>query len=265
MVARTMRQLLTSTGICLLMLSCFMWMNSTRSGEEAREPVTLDLGNGVELKLNPIPAGTFTMGSPTTEEARATDEIQRQVTLSPFYMGVYPVTQSQYLAEMGINPSRFSGINHPVEQVSWGNAQEFCKKLSEKTGKTVRLPTEAEWEYACRAGATTAFSTGDTLTKDQANTSESGKGQTISVGSYPANAWGLFDMHGNVWEWCSDSYAAYPEGPAIDPKGSQDRFAARILRGGSWYSSPPVCRSATRNHDNGDYWYHTIGFRVVME
>ena len=187
----------------------------------------------------------------------------------PFYLGIHQVTQHQYFAVMGASPSRFSdsnfsNANHPVENVSWNDAREFCDRLSKKTGKKARLPTEAEWEYACRAGTTTAFNTGDNLRPDQANFNESGKTQTVPVGSYPANALGLFDMHGNVWEWCSDWYGNYPEGAAIDPKGPE-RGSSRVLRGGSWNDSPVICRSAHRFWDVPIHRDNLIGCRLALD
>ena len=229
------------------------------------EGVTLDLGGGVSMRFNPIPAGRFTMGSPPEERGRDNDELQRPVTITkPFYMGIHAVTQLQWLTIMGTSPSRFSGIDLPVERVSWDDAAEFCKKLSEKTGRTVRLPTEAEWEYACRAGTTTAFNTGDDIKPEQANFNESRKKQTTPVGSYPANALGLFDMHGNVWEWCADWYGFYPEGAATDPKGPE-RSPLRTLRGGSWSRYPRYCRSANRSWLGPDSRDDDIGFRAALD
>ncbi len=178
-----------------------------------------DLGNGVLLEMVEIPGGTFLMGSPEDEPLREDSEgPQHKVTVQPFFMGKFPVTQEQYEAIMGKNPSSFKGKNKPVECVSWDNAVEFCAKISQRTGKPYRLPSEAEWEYACRAGSTkpTPFHFGDTITTDLANYNgnytygSAPKGQyrqqTTDVGSFPANAFGLYDIHGNIWEWCEDCW-----------------------------------------------------------
>ena len=201
----------------ILAAICAVAAAGIASGTDAgnAEPMTLDCGNGVKLELMPIPAGTFMMGSPETEANRESHEVRHQVAISkPFYLGVYAVTQAQYRMVMGVNLSKFKGDNLPVESVSWNEAVEFCQKLSANTDRKVRLPTEAEWEYACRAGTTTPFNTGDTISTDQANYDgnhtygNGSKGvfreKTTPVGSFPPNAWGLYDMHGNVWEWCSD-------------------------------------------------------------
>ncbi|MEH2434535.1 MAG: SUMF1/EgtB/PvdO family nonheme iron enzyme [Nostoc sp.] len=172
-----------------------------------------DLGNGITLEMVQIPGGTFTMGSPEREADRYENESpQHQVKVSGFFMGKYAVTQAQYQAVMGNNPSNFKGEKRPVEQVSWDEAVEFCEKLSQKTGNTYRLPSEAEWEYACRAGTTTPFYFGETITTDLVNYDgnypygSAPKGeyreQTTDVGKFPPNSFGLYDMHGNVWEWC---------------------------------------------------------------
>ncbi|MDJ0677530.1 MAG: bifunctional serine/threonine-protein kinase/formylglycine-generating enzyme family protein, partial [Calothrix sp. MO_167.B42] len=176
-----------------------------------------DLENGVTLEMVQIPGGTFTMGSPAGEAQRDSDEgPQRQVRVPGFFMGRYEVTQAQYQAIMGKNPSNFKGEKRPVERVSWNDAVEFCQHLSQKTGRTYRLPSEAEWEYACRAGTTTPFYFGETITTDLVNYNRNypygsaPKGeyreQTTDVGKFPPNAFGLYDMHGNVWEWCQDTW-----------------------------------------------------------
>jgi formylglycine-generating enzyme required for sulfatase activity len=244
-----------------------------------------DLGNGVLLKMVQIPADTFTMGSPEDESERLDWEgPQHQVTLGDFFMGMYPVTQEQYEIVMGDNPSRFKGKNRPVEQVSWHQAVEFCARLAKQTDRPYRLPTEAEWEYACRAGTQTPFHFGETITTDLANyhgTNEKygayGRGpkgsdrhETTEVGSFPANAWGLFDLHGNVWEWCADhwhdSYADKPQALKQDgntPWLSEDKEPSRSLRGGSWLYDPRLCRSAFRLYASPDTRLNDYGFRVV--
>ena len=254
------------------------WMERTREGAYERHvgaarqglgaaefsahlTLTLDLGGGVSMKLVAIPAGKFLMGS-------------HEVTLTqPFYMGACEVTQAQYEQIVGSNPSYFKGKRNPVERVSWEEATAFCKKLSAKTGKTVRLPTEAEWEYACRAGTSTPFHTGATISTDEANydgnyTYGSGrKGvyreKTVPVGSFKPNARGLYDMHGNVWEWCQDWYGPYPNGNVRDPRGPTSG-GRRVLRGGSWLSIPAHCRSAYRSRTTPGGRNSSSGFRVVV-
>jgi len=190
-------------------------------------------------------------------------------------MGRYAVTQAQYEAVIGKNPSNFKGAKRPVENVSWNDAQEFCKKLSQTTGRKYRLPSEAEWEYACRAGTTTPFHFGETITSALANyngtyiyqSEPEGeyRSQTTNVGSFPPNAFGLYDMHGNVWEWCEDVYHKTYEGAPTDGSAwnvgeDSDR---RMLRGGSWNYFPRFCRSAARiNYDAGERSNY-FGFRVV--
>ena len=182
-------------------------------------------------------------------------------------LGVYTVTQEEWQAVMGKNPSFFKGEkNLPVENVSWDDCQVFMKKLRERDKKAYRLPTEAEWEFACRAGTTTPFHFGETIFTDQANYNGDvygggkkgvSRGKTTPVGSFPANAWGLHDMHGNVWQWCDDWLGDYPRKDAIDPTGpekGQSKGQSRVLRGGSWYDNPLYCRSAYR------YWLEP-GFR----
>lgn len=244
-----------------------------------------DLGNGVSLEMVSIPGGTFLMGSPETEEERRESASpQHKVNLSSFYMGKYPVTQVQWQAIAALpqvnqslvpDPSDLKGTNLPVEHVSWYDAVEFCARLSRQTGREYRLPREAEWEYACRAGTTTPFYFGETITPDLANyrgnyTYGAGsKGifreQTTDVGSFPPNPFGLYDMHGNVWEWCADcwhdSYQGAPsDGSAWDENNNQ----YRLMRGGSWYVIPASCRCAYRSiYDPGDRRGNGIGFRVV--
>ncbi|MBU6230591.1 MAG: formylglycine-generating enzyme family protein, partial [Cyanobacteria bacterium REEB459] len=176
---------------------------------------TLDLGQGVTLEMVLVPGGSFMMGSPTKEVDRKSDEgPQHQVTVAEFWMGKYPVTQAQYQAIMGNNPARFKGDNRPVEQVNWHEAMEFCDRLSKKLGQPYTLPSESQWEYACRAGTTTPFHFGETITPDLANydgnypygsePEETFREATTEVGNFPPNGFGLYDMHGNVLEWCQD-------------------------------------------------------------
>ena len=241
--------------------------------------LTLDLGGGVSMKLVKIPAGTFMMGSPAGEKDRFSDEgPQHKVTLTkPFYMGVYEVTQEQYEAITGKNPWKgeiYAKENpaHAASYISWDDAVAFCKALSRKTGKDVRLPTEAEWEYACRAGTATRFSHGDDGDYSQlgdyawynANAWDKGEQYAHAVGRKKPNAFGLYDMHGNVWEWCSDYWGEkYANADARDPQGPASG-SARVLRGGSWGSAPLCCRSASRNWDNPDLRFYNVGFRVAV-
>ena len=235
-----------------------------------------DLG-GVALEMIAISRGTFLMGSPENELERYEFESpQHRVTVQPFYMGKVTVTQAQWKAiaslpkvnlDLDADPSYFKGSDRPVEQVSWDDAIEFCDRLSQKTGKTYRLPSEAEWEYACRAGTTTPFHFGETIATDLANYRGSdwelqgttypgfyGAGnrgslreETIAVASFPSNAFGLYDMHGNVWEWCSDLWHENYEGAPIDGSAWADgNINARLIRGGSWSYIPGLCRSAFR-------------------
>ena len=184
-----------------------------------------------------------------------------------FYMGVYEVTQEQYEAVMGKIPSAFKGEQNPVENVSWDDAVEFCKGVSQKTGTAVSLPTEAQWEYACRSGSEKVFSYGDDVDYGNlgdhawyANNSES---KTHPVGQKKPNAWGLYDMHGNVWEWCGDWHAgSYANTGTRDPQGPA-AGSLRVLRGGSWLGNPKSCRSAGRFRINPVLRYGIVGFRVV--
>jgi len=254
-----------------------------------------------------IEGGAFTMSSPANEVSRDSDEVQHRVTVSAFYMSKYQVTQAEYESVMRTNPSNFKGANLPVENVSWYNAVEYCNALSQREGldpaytidksrsdpnnkneydnlkwlvtrnpnaNGYRLPTEAEWEYVCRAGTTTPFITGNNITTSQANYdgnypyNNNAKGtyreKTTPVGSFAANRWGLYDMHGNVWEWCWDWYGDYKNEVQTNPRGP-DSGASRVIRGGSWYNYARGIRSANRNiRDpslrNGS---SSIGFRLV--
>ena len=235
-----------------------------------------NLGSGAILDMVAIPGGSFVMGSPTTEAGRSNNEgPQRTVNISPFFMGKYPITQEQWEVVMGNNPSDIKGLKRPVEQVSWNNALEFCQKISQKTGKIYRLPSEAEWEYACRAGTTTPFYFGDTITPDLVNYDVNNpyggapKGlyriQTTDVGSFGPNSFGLYDMHGNVWEWCSDKWHDNYNGAPTD--GSSWETGTdnnRVRRGGSWSDNAVNCRSAHRSWSSAGYRDSRFGFRVAL-
>ncbi|NES75484.1 MULTISPECIES: bifunctional serine/threonine-protein kinase/formylglycine-generating enzyme family protein [Okeania] len=235
-----------------------------------------DLGNGIKLEIVYIPGGSFLMGSPKNEAGRTDKENpQRQVTLQPFCMSKYSITQDQYLVIMGENPSYFKGGNRPVERVTWHNATEFCQRLSQKTRKTYRLPSESQWEYACRAGTTTPFYFGPTITTDLANYNgnytygNAPKGlyreHTTDVGSFPPNAFGLYDMHGNVDEWCQDIWHNSYEGLPTDGSAweSSESIELRVLCGGSWNDYPWWCRSADRDWDDTNICINNVGFRVI--
>jgi len=243
--------------------------------KEVEEKV--DLGKGIKLDLVLIPAGKFMMGSPASEYGRIVNETQHEVTLTkPFYMGKYEVTQEQWEGVMGNNPSsRAKGPKVPVTDVSWNDCQDFIKKLNEKTKGGYRLPTEAEWEYACRAGTTTAYSFGDSLTKSDANTA--GTSTIISiltffnhwskaVGSYKPNAFGLYDMHGNVWEWCENWYGDYLVGEVVgevtDPTGPATGDY-RVLRGGSFNAYGSTARSSVRDYGTPSIRVSSLGFRLA--
>ncbi len=243
-----------------------------------------NLGNGVVLEMVAIPGGQFLMGSPDNEPQRLDRESpQHTVTIQPFFMGKYPVTQSQWAivaalkkVNIDLNPdlSKFKGGNRPVENVSWDNAIEFCARLSNKTGKTYRLPSEAEWEYACRAGTTTPFYFGETITTDLANyngnytygagTKGEYREQTTDVGKFSPNPFGLFDMHGTIWEWCQDAWHENYNGAPTNGSAWMSDNGKRLLRGGSWYNSPTNCRSAYRHHNARGLRDLNVGFRVVL-
>jgi len=231
--------------------------------------------NSIGMKFVWIPPGDFMMGSPQDEKKRAVNETQHKVTLTKgFYLGVHLVTQEQWQAVMGNNPSSFKDDkNLPVETVSWLDCQEFIKKLREKDKKRYRLPSEAEWEFACRAGTTTPFHFGETISSDQANyngTNVYGIGKigvarekTTSVGSFSANGFGLHDMHGNLFQFCEDFYGVYPQADVTDPQGAK-KGNSRVARGGSWSSHPAFCRSAFRYANSIGYRDRHFGLRVCF-
>ncbi len=255
---------------------------------------TEDLGKGITLEMVEIPGGTFMMGSPEREKGRFDQESpQHQVTVPSFFMGKFEVTQAQWKAvavlpqverELNPDPSEFTGDKLPVKQVSWYDAVEFCRRLSNYTGTEYRLPSEAEWEYACRAGTTTPFHFGKTITTDLANYrgtdfeyqnqiypgnyANEPKGEyrekTTAVGSFFPNAFGLYDMHGNVWEWCEDDWHdSYDGAPTDGSAWSQEDGNTKVMRSGSWDNDPDNCRSAFRNFNTRDNRNLNIGFRVV--
>jgi formylglycine-generating enzyme required for sulfatase activity len=228
------------------------------------EEVKEDLGQGISLEMVLIPAGKFMMGSLENEKDRFDDETQHGVTLTKsYYMGKYEVTQEQWEAVMGDNPSSKNiGAKLPVTDVSWEDCQEFIKKLNENTKGGYRLPTEAEWEYACRAGTTTAYSFGANITPQDANYLFSKIGKPIAVGSYRPNAFGLYDMHGNVWEWCEDWYGDYPAGAVTDPKGAA-MGEDRVLRGGSFNLGESRALSSNRDSMRSlGFGFNFVGFRL---
>ena len=257
-----------------------------------------DLGNGITLEMVAIPEGTFTMGSPPNEKDSYDDERpQQKVNVPTFFIGKYPITQAQWRAiasrtdlkvdpsaplrvNLDLNPANFKdrpdSDRRPVEQVNWYDAIEFCARLSKLTRREYRLPSEAEWEYACRAGTTTPFYFGETITGELANYNAGStyaeeakgehRGETTPVGQFPPNAFGLYDMHGNVWEWCADTWhdnydGAPTDGSVWTENGNDNRSP---MRGGSWGSIPDICRSAFRNYyDRRGNRSGLNGFRVV--
>jgi formylglycine-generating enzyme required for sulfatase activity/serine/threonine protein kinase len=224
------------------------------------------LKNSIGLELRLLPAGTFRMG-----DSGARDEEPHQVTISrPYYLGVYEVTQEQYERVMGANPSHFKGSRNPVDQVSWEDAVDFCRKLSalpeeQAEGRVYRLPTEAEWEYACRANSKTTYYFGDDDSQlgDYAWFGDNSEGKTHHVGEKKPNSWGLCDMHGNVWEWCADWHGDYSNAAVTDPDGAKEG-ALRVNRGGSWYFGAPFCRSAVRYGDKPSQRNSSYGFRLAL-
>jgi formylglycine-generating enzyme required for sulfatase activity/DNA-directed RNA polymerase subunit RPC12/RpoP len=251
------------------------WQMQKRADQAER--FSEELGSGVKLEMVEIPGGEFMMGAPATEkDSRDQERPQHSVKVPSFYMGRYSVTQAQYEAVMGKNPSHFNGKDLPIETVGWKDAQDFCRRLTEKTKRKYGLPSEAQWEYACRAGTTTPFYFRETISTDVANFngnyvySDGVKGKylkkTTPIGSFGvANSFGLYDMHGNVWEWCEDTWHDTYRGAPSDGSAwiDEDLNKQHILRGGSWNGYPINCRSASRNGLNSDIQVNFIGFRVV--
>ena len=225
---------------------------------------TLTLPGGATMEMIYVGPGTFTMGSPSSEEGRYGDETQHRVTLTKgFWLGKYEVTQKQWQSVMGANPSYFKGDNLPVENVSWNDCQEFARKVNDAArrqfGGGSRLPTEAEWEYACRAGTSDAYS-GTGRLDDMGWYSDNSGSKTHTVGQKRANGWGFHDMHGNVFEWCQDWYGDYG-GNSTDPSGPASGDS-RVLRGGGWRGYARLCRSASRRGFNPGYRSNRYGFRL---
>ena len=273
--------------------------------ENKAQYFTENLESNIALEMVAIPGGTFIMGSPENEKGRSDDESrQHQVTVPAFYMGKFPITQSQWKAvakvpqisrELKDNPSCFKGDNLPVERGSWYDAVEFCQRLSKATGKEYRLPSEAEWEYACRAVNSDRLSVnsdrltveewnekyhqpfyfGETITSKLANYNGNDtyanepkgeyRAKTTPVGSFPPNNFGLYDMHGNVWEWCADTWHDNYEGAPTDGSAwVTEASSINVLRGGSWFNYPWYCRCANRNRFAPDIILNNIGFRLVF-
>jgi uncharacterized protein (TIGR02996 family) len=244
--------------------------------ESGVQPVGPFWTNAVGMRFAWIPPGVFLMGSPDSELERSNNERQHRVRLTRgLWLGVHPVTQAQWQAVLGENPSHFLSENLPVECVSRNDCQEFCKALRRRDGRGYALPTEAEWEYACRAGTTTPFHFGTILNGLQANcnghypygTEEKGPkvGRTTAAEKYRPNAWGLHDMHGNVWEWCQDRYSVAPTAEdAEDPVNLGARWGGDVVRGGSWIDGAGGCRAARRNSYLAETRYQFLGCRACF-
>jgi formylglycine-generating enzyme required for sulfatase activity len=246
-------------------------------GSKAGKTRSFEIYPGVQMEFVWIPPGVFKMGSPESERCHKKHEgpVHKVEISRGFWMGKYEVSQGQWEPVMGFNPSKFKGFSKPVEEVSWNDVQDFIRKLNDRIRhNSYRLPTEAEWEYACRAGTRTSFNTGTCISTKQANYNghysftgcEKGsfRNSTVDVGSFPPNNWGLHDMHGNVYEWCSDRYnlRGYSDSRLKDPQGpSEGKF--RVLRGGSWIFPDYSLRCASRAGHYPDYQVNCIGFRLV--
>jgi formylglycine-generating enzyme required for sulfatase activity len=259
--------MIISTILSLLMVDAY-------ADSYARQDSVVWIQNDVPLHLLLIGEGQFDMGSPEEEPNRDPDEspVHKVKISQSFYMGKFEITQRQFKAVMGYNPSIFddfdSSPDHPVENLSWKEAEEFIDKLNELGIGTFRLPTEAEWEFACRAGTQTPYYWGHDMkpngTSEYAWANSRSMAMTHPVGEKKPNSWGLYDMSGNVWEWCSDWYGRYDEAPAVDPEGLESG-KNKVFRGGSWYDFFESHRCANRHRHGTDKGYTAIGFRVVME
>jgi formylglycine-generating enzyme required for sulfatase activity len=270
-VGRMFGKLCVSLSVIVLLLSSVRADSVVSGGVESEDAkaTLVDLGGGVTLTLKWIAADIFEMGSPTWENGRGSDERRHLVTLSEgYWLGETEVTQGQWQALMGRNPSYFKGTNLPVDKVNWHDAMKFCRKLTEREraagrlpeGMVYTLPTEAQWEYACRAGGVGAYAGKlDAMAWYSANSG----GRTHRVGQKQANAWGFYDMHGNVWEWCLDWSGDYPSGSVVDPRGPRSGVG-RVLRGGSWFNFASYCRIAYRGiSGQGNRNFYT-GFRLAL-
>jgi formylglycine-generating enzyme required for sulfatase activity len=234
-----------------------------------------DMGQGVTLDLIAVPAGTFRMGSPRGEGSDDERPLHL-VRIAAFWLSRSMITQAQWQAVMGkLTPCRFHGPHLPIENVTWHQARTFCERLSKHSGRTYRLPSEAEWEYACRAGSITPFQCGPTLTTDQANYNgefvfmAEPKGvyrhHPTEAGTFPPNAFGLYDLHGNLWEWCADAWHDDYNGAPTDGRVWDSSSAEyRVVRGGSWHDTPQVCRSAVRLKCEAKFGDELTGFRVAL-
>jgi len=274
-----MQSVATRFGISSAFLCAILGSPTILCGDESAvevRRVEIDIDSDVTMHFVPIPAGRFVMGSPEDEPGRDGDDPQHEVVITrPFLLGQHEVTQLQWRAVMEKDPSGFTGDERlPVDSVEWDEAMEFCRRLSEKIHRAARLPSEAEWEYACRAGTKTAFYFGERLRPRDANydwteggaDGDTSLAKTTPVGSFRPNGFGLFDMHGNVREWCLDWYGRdyYLAGPKKDPRGPKNGVE-RVLRGGSWDSYARRCRSAYRGGRRSGDRDETIGFRVLLE
>ena len=264
-----------SSVLCRVVLLLFLSVGLV-SGLQAEEaarppgsPLPRELHNSLGMEFVLIEAGTFAMGAPPPEPGRFDDETLHQVTLSqPFYLGKYEVTQAQWQAVMGRNPSHFSacGGTCPVERISWEDTQAFITALNAREGGAVyRLPTEAEWEYAARAGTQTAYHFGDDAARLEQYGwyADNSGGRSHPVGQKQPNAWGVFDMHGNVWEWVHDGDGAYPTGAVTDPRGPRTESSHRVIRGGGWRSTARGCRAAFRYYALPDEGHYRLGVRLA--
>jgi formylglycine-generating enzyme required for sulfatase activity len=241
-----------------------------------REPLGGLLWKKIYLEMVAIDGGSFVMGAPSAENKNTTQERPRHpVAIQPFYLGQYPITQRQYQIIMGDNPASHKGDMRPIENVNYYQAVQFCTALAQKTGRAYRLPSEAEWEYACRAGSTTAFSCGVTMMSDLANfdgresyhhaMDSEYRQETTLVGMFPPNGFGLYDMHGNVAEWCSDRWHdSYEGAPSNGQPWLDGEVGYHPIRGGAWSDPPVLCRSAARSPMSAYYSDRTVGFRVAL-